>query len=181
MELPPATPAAGSRWVGGEPRDEPLGVGGGKHGPQHHPAVEANRADQGQGLAPIHGHGVDECSAALHPGVIPTHRGVDAGLVHQDQTIDGDCADAPQEPAPLGPDGWPRHLRRPPPFFLTTSSCRCNARFIDETCTRPRPRRGRLYVAVNSPAVGSPRATSKASRSAGGDQKWTRKPGQRLK
>ena len=106
--------------VGGEPRDEPLGVGGGKHGPQHHPAVEANRADQCQGLAPIHGHGVDEFSAALHPGVTPTHRGVDAGLVHKDQTIDGDCTDAPQEPAPLGADGWPRHLRRPPPFFLTT-------------------------------------------------------------
>ena len=109
----------GSRWVVSHATNRSaLAVA--KHGPQHHPAVEANRADQGQGLAPMHGHGIDEFSAALHPGVTPTHRGVDAGLVHKDQTIDWDGADAPQEPAPLGPDGWPRHLRRPPPSFLTT-------------------------------------------------------------
>ena len=114
-----AAPQLGEQ-MGGEPRHEADPIRGGEHRPEDHPAVDADRSEEGERRAPIHGNGVDVLCAALHPGVTPAHREVQAGFVEKHQPSHGNPAHLPQEGAPLDLDVWPRRLQRPAPFFFTT-------------------------------------------------------------
>src|SRR5256885_6317259 len=50
---------------------------------ENHPAAEPNRAEQGQVLAPVRGHALDEFHTALYPCVATSHRAVQSGLVEE--------------------------------------------------------------------------------------------------
>ena len=103
-----------------QPAHEALRIRGREHRLQHDPAGVADRAEECQGLAPVHRHPLDVLRAALDPGVGPVHRQVHAGFVEKHETVDRDGADGPQERAAPGLDVGAVHFLWPAPFFLTT-------------------------------------------------------------
>ena len=106
--------------VGRKPGDKANPIRGRKHGPEHDPALHADRPKQRERGAPIHRDGVDVFRAALHPRVTPAHRQVHTRFVEEDQTLDGNPSDRGQERAALRLDIGPVRFQRPAAFFLTT-------------------------------------------------------------
>jgi hypothetical protein len=151
--------------LGLHPRDEAVLVRGREHAREHDPAGQADRAEQREVLAPVHGNSVDEFLAALHPSVAPAHRHVHPRLVEEHQAVSRHAPDAVQERSTLDDDVRPQTLQWPSALFFTTYPCRRSARLMLETCTRSRRGRCRLNSAVSSPAVASRTFASATSRS----------------
>lgn len=103
-----------------QPAHEALGVRGGEHRLQHDPAGVPDRAEEGQGRAPVHRHPLDVLGAALHPGMGPVHGDMHARFVEKHEAVDRHGADGPQEGPSSGLDVGAVHFLRPTPFFLTT-------------------------------------------------------------
>src|SRR5262249_20597700 len=99
------------------------------------------------------------------PRVTAGHRGVQAGLVEEDQAVRRYVPDRPPEGGSLGDDVGPELLERMKTFFFTTYPARYSVRLMLETWRRCFPRRRRLYSAVISPAFASGRRTRISSSS----------------
>lgn len=147
-----------------QPSDEAVPVRGRKHAREDNPSGQTNGSEQREVLAPIHRNGVDEFLSPPHPGMAAAHRGVEPGLVEEDQSFGRYSPDRSQIRGTLGDDVRPQTLQRPSAFFLTTNPCRRSARLMLETCTRSRRARCRLISAASSPAVASGTFVSAASR-----------------
>jgi hypothetical protein len=83
------------------------------------------------------------------------HGGVHAGLVEEDQSVEGDAPDLAQEHCALRDNVGAQTLQRPSALFFTTYPCRRRARLVLDTWTRCRRALRRFNSAVNSPAVAS--------------------------
>ena len=148
-----------------EPGDKPVLVRGSEHRGEQDPSSQADGAEQGQILAPVHRSALNVLLTALHPGVTSGHRSVEPRLVEEDELVWGDAANSPPEDLSLVDDVRAQLLQRTQPFFLTTYPARWSARLMLEAWRRFLPRRFRLYAAVISPAFASRRRETSASSS----------------
>lgn len=104
----------------GQPRDEALLVGRLEHRVEDNPAREANGANQGQVLAPVHRDAIDELLATLDPRVAAAHPHAHAGFVEKNQPFDGNPSNLSQERFAFFDDVGPETFQRPDAFFFTT-------------------------------------------------------------
>src|SRR6266571_3908808 len=137
------------------PHDEAHGVHRPPRRRQGQPAVHADRADEGQVVAPVHRPGFDQHRPARQPGVRPAHGEIRAGFVEKDQPPRVYPLDPLAERRAFGLDGDTILFRRSRSFFLKTYPVRCRARRMLDRCTRVAGAASRLYARVNSSVVRS--------------------------
>ncbi|HET9622350.1 MAG TPA: hypothetical protein VFP84_13350 [Kofleriaceae bacterium] len=99
------------------PVDEAILVGHLEHRGQNNPARDANGAEQGEVLAPVHRDAVHEFFAALNPRVAAAHGHVDPRLVEKDQPLEGNPPDLLQEGVSLLDNVGPQTIQRPSARF----------------------------------------------------------------
>lgn len=148
-----------------EPLDKSIGSGGGELRALHYPSFQADRTEESEILAPVHGTAVDMLAPLLDPGVATSHREIEPGFIEENELFN---RDAPQ----LSPKGRSLQdyvgshlLQWAEPFFLTTYPARYRARLMLDTWRRCEPRRRRLYSAVISSAFASPNRSTMDSSS----------------
>lgn len=148
-----------------EPLDKSVGSGGGELRALHYPSFQANRSEEGEILAPVHGTAVDVLAPLLDPSVTASHGEIEPGFVQEDEFFNRNAPDLPSKGRSLQDYVWSHLLQWAEPFFLTTYPARYRARLMLDTWRRFEPRRCRLYSAVISPAFASPNRSTMASSS----------------
>ncbi len=103
-----------------EPCDKAVTVGGIEHRIEKNPAAAPDRAQQGQALAAVHRHSVNELFATPHPGMAAAHRDGHPRFVEEDETVRWNPPNMLQEY--FAPLHYIRAqtLQRPSAFFFTT-------------------------------------------------------------
>src|SRR5262245_30240984 len=141
------------RQTAADPVNERLGVNRVPFGAQREPALLAQRADQGQVVAPVHRPRFHIFLAAADPHVRAAHRQMGARFIDENQPPRIDAAHPSQECRTLRCHIRPVALARPRAFVLSTKPSRCSARPILVGELRWARGTRRLYSQHNSARV----------------------------